>query len=277
MFESIKNLLNLFKHQEDDFYETNHYGQNSQINTEPVKHPGFFVAIEGIDGSGKTELIKNLSEFTYPVPHTASQDAVFVTRAPGGSKFGESIREACRSSDVAVTTQALAYSASIVDCWESSIVPNLEKGKLVLSDRFFGSTFAYQGIFGDKHQLILDILKNVHGYRHPDLTIYLNISLETSMKRSGIRIEDTDRFSKFNKADKEATKEVYDLLYGVQPTTEYFNHDFVDEVSSHFFNLEKDFIPEHRIAVLDASVSQRELATAAWEAIVTAITERNSQ
>lgn len=260
----------------DDVYETNHY-QASMLEHHPSKYPGFFVAVEGIDGSGKTDLVKSLSEFTYPVPHTSSNDSVFVTRAPGGSKFGESIRESCRSSEITVTTQALAYSASIIDCWETNIIPELEKGKLVVSDRFFGTTFAYQGIFGEKHQLILDILKNVPGYRHPDLTIYLNLPLEVSMQRSGIRVEDTDRFSKFNKADKEATKEVYDLLYGVDSSTHYFNRETVHQVSQEFFNLEKDFIPEHRIAVLDATMSQRDLATKAWESIVTAITERNSK
>ncbi|MDR2007205.1 MAG: dTMP kinase [Acidaminococcales bacterium] len=104
---------------------------------------GFFITFEGGDGAGKTTQIKLLSEYF----RSAGQTAI-VTREPGGTPVGESIRALLLdpSSAMLPRTEALLYLAARAEHVERVIKPALAVGSHVLCDRFSDSTHVYQGI-----------------------------------------------------------------------------------------------------------------------------------
>ena len=153
---------------------------------------GKFITIEGGDGSGKTTQIENI--VSYLEEHKID---VVRTREPGGTVFGEEMRKLILGSnmDMSYLTQAMLMFAARHEHLIQVILPALEKERWVVCDRFTDSTFAYQGI-GHKvpfYKLeMLDFLAT--GSFKPDLTIYLDVGVETGKKRSSQTGEDKDRF-----------------------------------------------------------------------------------
>lgn len=130
---------------------------------------GFFVVIEGGDGCGKTTLIESLRE--------AFPKAVFV-REPGGTYFGEQIRNIIMENDnITKTTEMLLFAASRCELVDKVIRPTLEKGKLIVCDRFVYSSYVYQGM---TTSIGLQAVEDVNSYAvnglEPDLVIYLKVS-----------------------------------------------------------------------------------------------------
>src|SRR5262245_61665830 len=113
-----------------------------------------FITLEGPDGSGKTTQIALLAD------HLAKQGySILRLREPGGTRIGEQIREVLHNHDhneMNPRAEVLLYSAARAQIVAEVIRPALEEGKVVLCDRFFDSTFAYQG-YG--HQLNFEALK----------------------------------------------------------------------------------------------------------------------
>jgi dTMP kinase len=150
--------------------------------TEIPTYEGWFITFEGPDGCGKTTQVKmlagHLSEFGYDV---------LQTREPGGTPIGDQVREVLHSLDnqaMCPHAEFLLYSASRAQHVEEVIRPHLERGGIVLSDRFFDSSLAYQG-YG--HRLDLAVLRQVTvfatGGLKPDLTVYLDIDAEEGLRR----------------------------------------------------------------------------------------------
>lgn len=103
---------------------------------------GTFITFEGGEGSGKSTVIKMLEKRLVDEGYK-----VVVTREPGGVKVSEEIREVIlkKENKMAKETEALLYAASRVEHLYAKVVPYLEQGYIVLSDRYLDSSIAYQG------------------------------------------------------------------------------------------------------------------------------------
>lgn len=138
-----------------------------------------FIAVEGIDGSGKGTLIEKMKTYF------AKENIDFVaTREPGGTPLAEKIREIVKTEKMDTFTEALLFASARRDHVQNHIKPALCEGKLVLCDRFIDSSLAYQGV-GRKMGInnILDIHENILDECMPDITIYLDIHPEIAITR----------------------------------------------------------------------------------------------
>lgn len=141
-----------------------------------------FITLEGPEGSGKSMQICDLAEFLRQQGYQ-----VLTTREPGGTFIGDQIREVIMRMDNTMMnprTEILLFCAARAQIVEEVIRPNLEKGLVVISDRYADSTLAYQG-YG--HGLDLDILKQIlrfaTGGLTPDLTLLLDVDIEEGLNR----------------------------------------------------------------------------------------------
>jgi len=141
-----------------------------------------FISFEGIDGSGKSTQIQLLKKY-----FQQNNKEVIVLREPGGTVLSELIRDLLLNKNLEITPQSelLLFNAARNDLLSKVIIPALKEGKIVLCDRFFDSTLAYQsygrGIDIEKVNYINDF--STYSIS-PDLTFYLKIDLETSAKRN---------------------------------------------------------------------------------------------
>jgi len=151
---------------------------------------GIFITIEGLDGAGKSTQIKFIKEF---MENRGFQ--VLISREPGGTYIGEKIRDILldrEHHEMKDMTEALLYAASRAQHVEELIKPALEKGYVVLCDRFVDSSIAYQG--GARKlgiEKVREINKFATGGLEPDLTIFFDIPPEISLER--IPLEKVDR------------------------------------------------------------------------------------
>ncbi|MBM3150619.1 MAG: dTMP kinase [Chloroflexi bacterium] len=141
-----------------------------------------FITFEGPEGSGKTSHIPSLVEFLREKGYT-----VFPTREPGGTSIGEQIREVLHSlknTEMHARTETLLYQAARAQFVEQVIRPRLALGEIVLSDRYADSTLAYQG-YGHQQDLeqVRALIKYATGSLVPNLTILLDVDVETGLKR----------------------------------------------------------------------------------------------
>lgn len=146
---------------------------------------GYFLTLEGPDGSGKStvaeRLLKELNGLGYEV---------VLTREPGGTEIGEDIREILlsnRNSEMCSRTEALLYAASRAQHVSEKIRPAIEAGKIVISDRFVYSSLAYQGIArGLGVDEVMGINEFAMDKMYPDRVIFFDISPEITLKRKTI-------------------------------------------------------------------------------------------
>lgn len=143
---------------------------------------GRFITFEGIEGSGKSTQMAVLADDL-----RKEGWEVALTREPGGTKLGEGIRELlldARNHEMALKTELLLYLASRAQHLEEMILPALEKGHIVLCDRFGEATVAYQG-YG--RRLPLDRIRELNRYvtegRSPDLTLLLDVEARRGLAR----------------------------------------------------------------------------------------------
>ena len=156
---------------------------------------GKFIVLEGIDGSGKTTQINELSRWL-PKSGLISKNAKLIkTREPGGSLLGKAIRDLIlkdnKSTSPSNLTELLLYSADRAEHISKIILPALANGNWILSDRFSGSTLAYQG-YG--REINIDIIKKLENIvcqnLKPDITFFLEISPEESILRRRSKVAD---------------------------------------------------------------------------------------
>ncbi len=147
---------------------------------------GVFITFEGIEGSGKSTQIPRLAERI-----RALGREVLETAEPGGTEIGSQIRQVLLDSknhQLAPTAELLLYFACRAQNVEEWIQPALERGEVVLSDRFTDSTLVYQGCgrgLGEETVLALDRIA-CHGLK-PDVTLLIDIDLATSLARAEAR------------------------------------------------------------------------------------------
>ena len=151
--------------------------------------PGKFITLEGIDGAGKSTHLAFIAEHL-----RAAAKQVIVTREPGGTPLGEMLRDMVLSQSMHVETETLMMFASRREHIDKVIVPALEKGIWVISDRFTDASFAYQGGGRGIASERLEMLEGwVQGDLQPDLTLLFDVSVEVSRERLAFNIS-LDRF-----------------------------------------------------------------------------------
>ena len=143
---------------------------------------GLFITVEGTDGSGKTTQIQLMKQYLENRGY-----AVILTREPGGTQVSEKIRDLVldkENSDITPITEMILYAASRAQHVSQLIKPALEEGKVVICDRFVDSSYAYQG-FGRNIDLraIADVNRIAVDGIIPDITFFLDIDVETAIKR----------------------------------------------------------------------------------------------
>ena len=143
-----------------------------------------YLAFEGIDGSGKTTLINELSNKL-----TESNVDFKIVREPGGSKIGEGIRELLLSHDYNVepTSEALLMSASRAQLIQEIVKPAINNGQLVITDRSAYSSVAYQGVGRDLgYQKIYELNDFAIDSFWPEKVILLDIDPKVSLSRQKV-------------------------------------------------------------------------------------------
>ncbi|MBM5784451.1 MAG: dTMP kinase [Cyanobacteria bacterium K_DeepCast_35m_m1_288] len=156
---------------------------------------GRFLVLEGIDGCGKTTQIQHLRQWLPSSGLMPAGAELVVTREPGGTELGLALRELLLHPPGAAapcsTAELLLYAADRAQHVQEHIRPALEAGHWVLSDRFSGSTAAYQG-YGRGLSLPLIEQLSLIACRglQPDLTLLLDVPLAESLRRRGHRPAD---------------------------------------------------------------------------------------
>ncbi|MBF0168116.1 MAG: dTMP kinase [Alphaproteobacteria bacterium] len=167
-------------------------------NPSPKRGRGFFITLEGGEGGGKSTQAKRLVAF---IQEKGWQ--VLLTREPGGSSGAEDIRKLLVSGEPGrwdAMTEVLLHTAARRDHLQRTVLPAIEAGQWVVSDRFVDSTVAYQG-YG--HELgaerILDLHRIANGGFMPDLTLILDLSVEEGLARAGSRGGGEDRYERMKR------------------------------------------------------------------------------
>jgi dTMP kinase len=159
---------------------------------------GIFITFEGGEGSGKSTQINLLAQWLKNLGHD-----VCMTREPGGSDGAELIRALLVSGETtrwSPISEALLLSAARADHWQKTILPALQKGSLVLCDRFADSTLAYQGYAGGIDLAFLkQLYQQIIGQRQPDRTYIFDLDPNIGIKRAASRHPNgEDRFEKMD-------------------------------------------------------------------------------
>jgi dTMP kinase len=143
---------------------------------------GLFISFEGIDGAGKSTHIERLAQ-----AFTAQGRAVTLTREPGGTPLAEQLRQLILNVPMDAMTEALLVFAARRDHIQNVIAPALDRGEVVLCDRFTDATFAYQGGGRGFSLAILTILEQwVQGapsILQPAFTIWFDLPTVVAAKR----------------------------------------------------------------------------------------------
>jgi len=160
--------------------------------SEAKKNRGLFLALEGMDGSGKTTQVNLLSEWF------SSRNLEFaVAREPGSTKTGEAIRGIVQENldlDIPSETELLLYLAARSVFVKEVVLPVLEAGDIFLTDRFSMSTLAYQGYARGLDIAEIDRLNDfASGKLNPDLYLVLDIPEELSRERLASASREKDR------------------------------------------------------------------------------------
>ena len=145
---------------------------------------GVFITFEGSEGCGKTTQIKSLSNKLKTLGKN-----VEITREPGGTQIGESIRhllqDPLNTDKITSITELLLFSACRAELSERIIKPALARGDFVVCDRFYDSTYVYQGIGRSLNLSYIEQLKTISvGTLIPDLTIILDLNASTGLERA---------------------------------------------------------------------------------------------
>ncbi|MFM9086819.1 MAG: dTMP kinase [Cyanobium sp.] len=149
---------------------------------------GAFVVLEGIDGCGKTTQIQALGEWLPASGLLPAHAHLVVTREPGGTAFGQALRDLLLHPPAQQVprerAELLLYAADRAQHVAERILPALDAGHWVLSDRYSGSTEAYQG---HARGLPLESIGQLEQFAtaglQPDLTLWLDVPLEEALRR----------------------------------------------------------------------------------------------
>ena len=205
---------------------------------------GKFITFEGGEGTGKSTQAAMLA-----LRLEALGMAVQLTREPGGSPGAEIIRHVLLSGAAkpfGPDVEAMLFAAARDDHVRCTILPALDAGKWVISDRFADSTRVYQGALGRVDQRLIKGLERVSvGDLVPDLTVILDLPVEIGLERARLRrggAGEADRFEAENFEFHQKLREAYRTIAQAEP---------------------------ERCVVIDATGAKEEIAKAIWETVKT--------
>jgi dTMP kinase len=202
-----------------------------------------FITFEGLDGCGKTTQIRLLAHALRNCGRTLVE-----TAEPGGTEIGRQIRRILldpANKSIHSRTELLLYFGSRAQNVEEVIRPALSRGHDVICDRFTDSTLVYQGCGrGLDTQMILDLNRIACGGLDPDLTLLIDIDLDTSIRRARRRNERADASE--SRIDEES-------------------YAFHDRVRRGYLGLAKQHA--ERFRVIDGRASIEEVADSIWRAV----------
>lgn len=180
--------------------------------------PGFFITFEGGEGAGKStqiaRLAKKLREKRYDV---------LVTREPGGSPGAEAIRAVLLSGaaePMGARMEALLFAAARADHVSQVIRPALDRGAIVLCDRFLNSSRVYQGVTGKLDPEFMSELERVTvDGAMPDLTLIFDLDPEVGLRRATARrgAQTADRFEKETLEVHRTRREAFLAIAAAEP------------------------------------------------------------
>jgi len=156
---------------------------------------GFLVAIEGIDGAGKTTVANLLAEFC-----TENRLSHIVSKEPTKGEFGKQIRESAIRGRLTIEEEVELLRKDRQEHVENIIQPALDEEKIVLLDRYYFSTAAYQGAHGADAEAIL--AANELFAPHPDLLVVLDVSPEMGIERIKHRGDKPNKFETMESLQK---------------------------------------------------------------------------
>ena len=146
------------------------------------------ITFEGIDGSGKSTQIELLKKYLI-----SKNKHVVTLREPGGTKLAEKIRNILLNdkNDINPVSELLLFEAARADLTEKEIIPAINDGYIVILDRYFDSTTAYQGYGRGLDLNIVELINKFAPFNTiPDVTFYLRIPYKDSLER---RKDSSDR------------------------------------------------------------------------------------
>ncbi|TGQ47737.1 MULTISPECIES: dTMP kinase [unclassified Mesorhizobium] len=180
---------------------------------------GFFITFEGGEGAGKSTQIERLAR-----KMSAKKYDVFVTREPGGSPGAEAVRHVLLSGAAepfGPKMEALLFAAARSDHVEQVIRPAVERGSIVLCDRFMDSSRVYQGVTGGLDPAFMDALEQVAiNGMVPNLTLIFDIDPAEGLRRATARRginDDPDRFEKETLSIHQRRREAYLAIAAAEP------------------------------------------------------------
>lgn len=176
---------------------------------------GKFIAIEGVDGAGKTTVIAHLQG-------KFADGSVLFTREPGGTEIGKSIRKILVNEHMDPMAEVLLFFADRREHLLNVVLPALEKGIHVITDRFEASTYAYQ-LAGHEHMEYEDLFRSlsarVVGAAVPDHYILIDVPTEVAAERMRSRPGEQSKFDAKDKAFHERTRDGYKRFLAGHPHT----------------------------------------------------------
>ncbi|MGH6924594.1 MAG: dTMP kinase, partial [Propylenella sp.] len=172
-----------------------------------MKARGRFITLEGGEGAGKSTHTARLAEWL-----RGQGIAVVTTREPGGSPAAETLRELLLNGRVAPfgpEAEAFVFAIARADHMAKTIRPALKSGAWVISDRFFDSTWAYQGVAGVSAKRLAELDRIAVGKDRPDLTLILDVPAKAGIQRIGKRSAGPDRFERDGDAQQAARRKAF--------------------------------------------------------------------
>ena len=153
---------------------------------------GKFITLEGIEGSGKSTSIRDITDIL-----DLNSINYIITKEPGGSPIGKDLRALLlnKNSNISPKVELLLMMADRKDHIDNVVLPNLRKGTWVISDRYLDSTYAYQGGGREIEFSEIDNLSSLLNLPSPDLTLLFDLSPQIALERAKQR-STLDRFER---------------------------------------------------------------------------------
>lgn len=189
---------------------------NSFIQKANTYYPGILCTIEGVDGSGKSTLLANLKSL-----FKETNIPLFYTREPGATNLGKKLRNILLNQEfeTSAITEFLLFAADRAQHFQEYIIPKLQQGYLILSDRMADSSLAYQGYLKGLDINMISIVNSWCMQQiQPDITVYLKISADDARKRITTTRTTSDKFEEKSLMHLEKLIDAFDTIFAHRDT-----------------------------------------------------------
>jgi dTMP kinase len=189
---------------------------NQKVFCMKENNTGFLCTIEGIDGAGKSTLLANLKKLFIQTDITT-----FFTKEPGATNLGKKLRAMILEQEVKTCpiSEFLLFAADRAQHFQDFIIPQLQQGNLIISDRMADSSLAYQGYLkGINIEMITMINTWCMQQLQPDVTIYLKISADDAKKRIAATRGISDKFEQESLKHLEKLVNAFDTIFSKRAT-----------------------------------------------------------